>query len=84
MKKGNEESDNPLNTPTGADLVKEQYINLRAMCGELKDPTSTEEMDAKDWEIYATGFARSFRGLDLLLTQGAPFPEEWVLGITTP
>ncbi|MEV5913396.1 hypothetical protein AB0M00_31455 [Streptomyces chartreusis] len=79
-----EDSDNPLDAPEGAELVKSQYMNLRTLCAELKDLTSKEKLDGRDWEIYARDLAKNFRGLDLLLTQGAPFPEEWVLGITTP
>jgi hypothetical protein len=79
-----EQGSNPLDDPDALRLVQKLYLQARVMANELNDPEYVSDTSAADWQEYAIGLGQAFRGLDLLLIQGAPFPEEWVLGITTP
>jgi hypothetical protein len=84
MTDGPETGNNPLDSPSATRLVREVYLRARGLATELDDPEFTADFKESDWEEYAKGLGAAFRGLDGLLTQGGPFPEEWVLGITTP
>ncbi len=80
-----EMSEDESSGPSVADLVQFQYLQVRFMAEALNAPEYVAELvTSGGWEQYALDLARSVRGLDLLLTKGAPFPEEWVVGITTP
>lgn len=51
------------------------------MASELADPEYIAGFaSATDWQEYALGLGGAFRALDVLLTKGAAFPEEWVAG----
>jgi hypothetical protein len=69
----------------GATLVHSMYLTARSMSNELGERDYTSAFTESDWREYAEGLGAAFRALDKLLTNGEPFPHEWVIGnITIP